>query len=144
MVLTFTCDLPIRPLFLGMEPKEIQYFEDNYHDDVGQALKAFNVAQARKEKHFASWQLHAHLHWRRYKFNKGKRYRYGVGQVGKSYLIKVGPKKLGLLSKFRNRYVRVLCTHSRGWTVHHWFGTVKLTPDQELALVPAKNMCFYP
>ena len=34
MVLTFTCDLPIRPLFLGMEPKEIQYFEDNYHDDV--------------------------------------------------------------------------------------------------------------
>ena len=40
--------------------------------------------------------------------------------------------------------VRVLCTHSRGWTVHQWFGTVKLTADQERALVPAKNMCFYP
>lgn len=127
-----------------MEPKEIQYFEDNYHDDVGQALKGFNETRARKERHFASWHLHAHLHWRRYKFNKGKRYRYGVGQVGKSYLIKVGAKKLGLLSKFRNRYVRVLCTHSRGWTVHHWFGTVKLTADQERALVPAKSMCFYP
>jgi hypothetical protein len=127
-----------------MEPQEVQYFDDPYNDDVGQALKTFLDTKSKKENHFAMWYLHACLQWRRYTFNKGKRYRYGLGQVGRSYIIKVGPKKRGLLSKFRNRYVRVLCTHSRGWTVHQWFGTVKLTPDQERALVPAKNMCFYP
>lgn len=127
-----------------MYQKEVQFYEDPYHDDVGQALKDFNDTHARKERHFASWKLHASFHWRRYKFNKGKRYRYGVGQVGKSYIIKVGPKKLGLLSKFRNRYVRVVCTHSRGWTVHQWFGTVKFTAEEANALVPATNLCFYP
>jgi hypothetical protein len=88
--------------------------------------------------------LQAWLFWQRYKFNDGKRYRYGVGQVGKSYIIKVGPRKRGLLSKFRDRHVRVVCTHSRGWTVHQWFGTVKLTAEEAKALVPAKNMIFYP
>ena len=84
------------------------------------------------------------MHWRRYKFNDGKRYRYGVGQVGKSYIIKVGPRKRGLLSKFRDRHVRVVCTHSRGWTVYQWFGTVKLTAEEAKALVPAKDMIFFP
>jgi hypothetical protein len=127
-----------------MEHREVQYFEDPYNDDVGQALKAFLDAKTRKENHFAMSFLHAYLFWRRYKFNDGKRYRYGVGQVGKSYIIKVGPGKRGLLSKFRDRHVRVVCTHSRGWTVHQWFGTVKFTAEEANALVPATNLCFYP
>lgn len=126
-----------------MEPKEIQYFEDPYHDDVGKALKAFVEAKNRKENHFAMSNLRAWLFWHRYKFNDGKRGRYGLGQVGKSYIIKVGPKKLGLLSKFRNRYVRVVCTHSRGWTVHQWFGTVKLTAEQRDGLAVAQDVTFY-
>lgn len=126
-----------------MDPKSVEYFEDPYHDDVGQALKAFLEVKSRKENHFAMSYLHACMAWRRYKFNDGKRFRYGLGQVGKSYIIKVGPKKLGLLSKFRNRYVRVVCTHSRGWTVYQWFGTVKFSADQERALIPAKNLFFY-
>jgi hypothetical protein len=127
-----------------MEGAESQYFEDPYHDDVGKALKAFVGAKTRKENHFAMSNLVACLRWYRYRFNDGKRYRYGLGQVGKSYIIKVGPKKLGLLSKYRNRYVRIVCTHSRGWTVHQWFGTVKLTAEEANALVPATKLCFYP
>ena len=127
-----------------MEHKEVQYFEDPYNDDVGQALKAFLDAKTRKENHFAMSYLQAYLFWRRYKFNDGKRYRYGVGQVGKSYIMKVGPGKRGLLSKFRDRHVRVVCTHSRGWTVHQWFGPVKITAEEANALVPATKLCFYP
>ncbi len=127
-----------------MYQKEVQFYEDPYHDDVGKALKAFLDAKTKKENHFAMSNLQAWLFWLRYKFNDGKRYRYGVGQVGKSYIIKVGPGKRGLLSKFRDRHVRVVCTHSRGWTVQQWFGTVKLTAEEAKALVPAKNMIFYP
>ncbi len=127
-----------------MEGADSQYFEDPYHDDVGKALQAFLHAKTKKENHFAMSNLKAWLLWQRYKFNDGKRYRYGLGQVGKSYIIKVGPGKRGLLSKFRNRYVRVVCTHSRGWTVHQWFGTAKFTAEEAKTLVPAKNMIFFP
>ena len=36
-----------------MYQKEVQFYEDPYHDDVGKALKAFLEAKTKKENHFA-------------------------------------------------------------------------------------------
>ena len=87
--------------------------EDDHQDEVGELVKAIKqIPTGTNEKRALVAELQSLAANHGYVTFSAGNHRWHVGKVGESYLYRVPENKLGHLSQFRGKLVRVVCIAS--------------------------------
>ena len=98
----------VRLMFLAEDTRE-----DDYRGEVGQIVKAIQqIPTVTNEKRALIAELHNVAANHGYITFSAGNHRWYVGRVGESYLYQVPENKIGHLTQFRGKMVRVVCIGS--------------------------------